>query len=226
MIKDEIHAIILARKNSKGIKNKNRILLNEKPMIYWTIMRALQSKKILHTWVSSDSEKILSISKKLGAEVICRPSKFSKDTSSSESAWIDAIKQIYKQKKYPKIIVGLQVTSPFRKVNHIDDAIKKFKIEKYDSMFSSSIIKDHFIWKYNNKKLLPNYDVNNRKPRQKIKSQYLENGSIYIFKTEKFLKHKSRLFGKIGNFIMSKKYSFQIDTIEDAQIVNSIMKFR
>ena len=224
MRKNEIHAIILARKNSKGIKDKNILLINKKPMIYWTIISAILSKTISTTWVSSDSKKILNISKKLGANIISRPSKFSKDNSSSESAWIDAVKQIYKKKKYPEIIVGLQVTSPIRKINHIDLAIKKFKQKGYDSLFSSTTIKDHFIWKYQNKKLQPNYNINKRKPRQKIKSQYLENGSIYIFKTKKFLQNKSRLFGNIGNFVMSKKYSFQIDTIEDAEIVNLMMK--
>ena len=28
--------------------------------------------------------------------------------------------------------------------------------------------------------------------------QYIENGSIYIFNREKFLKQRTRLFGKIG----------------------------
>ena len=102
MIKNEIHAIILARKNSKGIKDKNILLINKKPMIYWTIISAILSKTISTTWVSSDSKKILNISKKLGANIISRPSKFSKDSSSSESAWIDAVKQIYKKKNIQK----------------------------------------------------------------------------------------------------------------------------
>ena len=33
-------AIIPARKNSKGIKNKNLKKFNKKPLIYWTIQAA------------------------------------------------------------------------------------------------------------------------------------------------------------------------------------------
>ena len=46
------HSIILARGESKGIKNKNLRKINNKPLIYWSILKSLNSKKIHHTWVS------------------------------------------------------------------------------------------------------------------------------------------------------------------------------
>ena len=44
-----------------------------------------------------------------------------------------------------------------------------------------------------------------------MKYQIIENGSIYIFSTKKFLKYRNRLFGKIGIYPMSKLNSLQID---------------
>ena len=58
-MKNIYHSIILARGDSKGIKNKNLQILNGKPLIYWSIKKSLEYKKISQTWVSSDSEKIL-----------------------------------------------------------------------------------------------------------------------------------------------------------------------
>ena len=84
--KEKFIAIILARGGSKGIKNKNIISVNKKPLIYWSIKTCLNSKLIDNVWVSSDSKKILDISKKFGAKAIIRPKRFSKDTSSSEEA--------------------------------------------------------------------------------------------------------------------------------------------
>ena len=77
------------------------------------------------------------------------------------------------------------------------------------------------VWKTKGKKLIPNYKKRN--VRQKNKTQYLENGSFYIFSKKNFIKKKIRLFGKIGNFIQSKLKSFQIDTHEDLFIVNTLM---
>ena len=55
-------------------------------MIEWTISSALQSKRVNKVVVSSDSQKILSISKKLGAEIVLRPKNISGDLVATESA--------------------------------------------------------------------------------------------------------------------------------------------
>ena len=95
--------------------------------------------------------------------------------------------------------------------------------KRFDSMFTSAVINDHFIWKKNkSKNLIANYNYKNRKPRQLIEEKFLENGSFYIFKTEKFLKFKCRLFGKIGTYEMSKIKSFQIDDMQDLNIMKAL----
>ena len=57
-------AIITARKNSKGIKNKNIKKLNNKPLIQYTFESANNSKLITDIIVSTDSNKIIELSKK------------------------------------------------------------------------------------------------------------------------------------------------------------------
>ena len=51
-------AIIPARKSSKRLKNKNFKNFNGKPLIYWTIQKALKSKYIDKILVTTDSEII------------------------------------------------------------------------------------------------------------------------------------------------------------------------
>ncbi len=47
----------------------------------------------------------------------------------------------------------------------------------------------------------------------------------FIFLTKKkFLKNQNRLFGKIGFYLMEKYKGFQLDTLEDVKIINSIFK--
>ena len=86
-------AIILARGGSKGIPGKNIKLFLGKPLLAWSIIQAKLSKKIYEVYLSSDSDKILSIGVKYGAIPIKRPNKISGDTAKSEDAVIHALKK-------------------------------------------------------------------------------------------------------------------------------------
>lgn len=215
------HSIILARGGSKGIKNKNLKKVGGKPLIFWSIKASLNSKKISKTWVSSDSDKILKYASKLGADIIRRNSRLSNDSASSEVAWLHAVKHIEKQFVFDNV-VGMQPTSPIKSSLDLDKALLKFEREKFDSLVSTTPIKDYFVWTQK-KKLIPLYDQNNRKRRQEISTKYLENGSFYIFNKDKFKKQKNRLFGIIGQFIQNKTKSFQVDDLEDLFIVHSLL---
>ena len=142
----KVFCIILARGGSKQIKNKNLVKIKSKPMIYYTISQALNSKMVSQVWVSSDDRKILSYSSKLGSKIIKRPSKYASDFSSSESAWLHAIKFIRKIGENPDLILAPQVTSPKRPKGIFDKVIKFFVNKKYDSLMSSNKINPPNIW--------------------------------------------------------------------------------
>ena len=216
-------AIILARGGSKGIKNKNLRKINKKPLIYWSIKQCLNSKKIKETWLSSDSHKILDYAKRNGVNIIKRPKKYASSNSSSESAWLHAVAFLEKKKKFFNSVLGIQPTSPIRGKKDFDNAISFFYKKKLDSLFSSTVIRDFFYWEKNKKNFLANYNYQLRKPRQKIKEKFLENGSFYIFNKDKFKIKKNRLFEKIGTYVQEKYKSFQLDEIHDYYILEAIM---
>ena len=74
-------AFIFARGGSKRLKNKNVKLLNNKPLIYYSIKIAQELKIVSDVYVSSDDKNILKISKKYGANIIKRPKYLSKSNS-------------------------------------------------------------------------------------------------------------------------------------------------
>ena len=57
--------IILARKNSQRLKNKNILKIKNLKLIEFTIIAAIKSKKFKKIIVSSDDEKILNLKKKI-----------------------------------------------------------------------------------------------------------------------------------------------------------------
>ena len=218
-------AIIPARGGSKGIPKKNIINFCGKPLIAWSILQVLNTPEIDSVFVSSDSDEILNIAKKYGAEQIKRPVQISGDEASSESAVVHALKVIG---GHIETIVMPQVTSPLRKLNDLSRAVRQFKKEGMDSFFSGSILGDFLIWQKDPSGILNsfNYDYAKRGRRQDRKPQFLENGSFYIFKPEIILKTGNRLGGDIGIFLMDFWQSFEIDSTEDIEMVSMLFNIK
>ena len=217
----KVVALIPCRKNSKGIPNKNMINFSGKPLIYWTLKSLKDSKIIDDVYVTSDSDRILNYSKKFKVKTIKRPNKLATSKSMSENAIMHAIKKIKINYDY---IVFAQVTSPLRPKNIFDKSLKHFFKNKFDSLFSSTKVKNNFLWKMKGIKLNPNYNIKHRKMRQQINNIYCENGSFYIFSKKGFLKNKNRLFGKIGTYELDKVYASDIDEIIDLKLCELIKK--
>lgn len=222
-----IVTIILARGGSKNIPKKNIIDFCGKPLIAWSIQQAMKVKENSGVWVSSDDKKILSIAKKYGANVIIRPKKLATDYSTSESGWIHAIKKIERVTKMNiDLVVGMQPTSPVREPSDIRKGIRIFQKYRYDSMFSASEIGDFLIWTRNKKNQLigVNHDIKKRTRRQEFPTQYVENGSFYIFKPEILMKSKKVLSGQIGIIETEFWKSFEIDDVSDIEFCETLMK--
>nr|MDJ0602000.1 acylneuraminate cytidylyltransferase family protein [Crocosphaera sp.] len=65
-----------------------------------------------------------------------------------------------------------------------------------------------------------NYDYRHRPRRQDMNPQYVENGSIYIFKPWVLKETQNRLGGKISLYIMSEMAALEIDSLDDFQMLD------
>ena len=91
-------AIILARSNSKRIKNKNIIKIKRKHLIGWLIQKLKKSNFFNEIIVSTNSNKIKKISEYYGAKVPFLRSKLnSSDYATTNDALLETLK------KYKKI---------------------------------------------------------------------------------------------------------------------------
>ena len=92
--------LIPARIGSKRVKLKNMINFFGKPIIYYSIKTALNSKLFDKIIVSTDSKKIAKIANKYGAETpFIRPKSISSDSSSD----FEVLNHFYKFTKLQKI---------------------------------------------------------------------------------------------------------------------------
>ena len=217
-------AVILARGGSKGIPKKNIIDFCGKPLLAWTIEHCLDGG-VDSVYVSSDSDKILKVGEEYGAVSINRPEEISGDTATSESGWLHALEVIEEKTTNLDWILAPQVTSPLRSADDIRNGFEIAKSGKFDSLFSCSIAEDLFFWEESSGNLdSVNYDWRNRKRRQDIPKQYIENGSFYLFRPEVLRKNNNRFGGRIGVVEMEFWKMFEIDSMDDLRMCSALMK--
>ena len=158
--------------------------------------------------------------------MIHRPGAISGDRATSEEALHHAINFLERRESYcPDLVVFLQCTSPIRSDGDIDAAIELVLETNADSLLS--VCRFHrFIWRTDHGRPTSlNYDYRNRKLRQQRSDEFIENGSIYIFKPEVLRKYNNRLGGKIELYEMDDFSSIEIDTWEDFVLCEAILKY-
>ena len=221
----ETIAIIPARGGSKGIPGKNIKSLGGKPLIAHSILDTMEAQQVDRIYVTTDDAEIAQVSTDYGAKIIHRPAELANDTASSESALIHALTEIEKSGINPELIVFLQCTSPLRTGLDIDRAIEQMRSENADSLLSVSP-SHRFLWhKVDNEAQSINYDYRHRPRRQDLNPQYMENGSIYIFKPWVLKELNNRLGGKISLFVMDEDQNWEIDSLQDFQYIEFLMNY-
>lgn len=217
-------AIIPARSGSKGLPNKNILMLGNKPLIAYTIEAALKSNEFERVIVSTDSLEYKYIAEKFGAEVFMRREELSNDKASSFVVIEDVLNKIGTTIDY---FVLLQVTSPFRNENHIKESIKLFEdgINEYDFLVSmqksdksSSLIKPIY-----DSGTLEEYNIDYSNYSRQKYDEYHPNGAIFIGKVKEYLEQK-HFFGKRSKaYFMNKEDSIDIDDSLDFEIAITIL---
>lgn len=223
----KILTIIPARSGSKGIKNKNIVNLNRKPLIYYTINEALKSKYITRIIVSTDDEEIANIAKELGAEVpFLRPSFLAEDTSKTIDTIIYSIEKLKEIGQEYDYVVLLQPTQPLRRSWHIDEAIELIINKKETSLVSVSKVKEHpiLIRKIDENGYVKNLlNESSTKRRQDFEDFYKVNGAIYINKIDENLTKDTSLNDNKLAYIMDEKYDIDIDEHNDLYLAEIML---
>ncbi len=218
-------AIIPARSGSKGLPNKNILMLLDKPILAYTIEAAIKSKSFEKVIVTTDSLEYKEIAKKYGAEVVIRNEELSNDNASSYMVIKDILdKNLELEYDY---FVLLQPTSPFRNSEHIIESIIKFEknINNFDFLVSvaESSKSSVLIKEIAQDESLKNYDIDfSNYKRQKFK-EYYPNGAIFIGKKEEYLLKKDFFGKKSIAYFMNKEDSIDIDDRLDFELAILVM---
>jgi len=216
----ECIAIIPARGGSKGIPRKNLLSVAGRPLMSYVLGEALAAKRVSRVVVSTDDAEIAAVARGAGAGVVERPVEISGDGASSEAALTHALADLEKRDGYrPDLMVMLQCTSPLTLAKDIDGAIATMLDEGGDSCFSASPF-FHFLWRREAGGAAAGigHDATRRQRRQDMEPRYLENGAIYVMRTEGFRKSQFRFFGKTVIHAMPAERHLEIDDPADVAL--------
>ncbi len=216
---------ICMRGGSKGVLNKNLRKLHGKPLMAYTIERALESGLFEHMVVSTDSDRIAETAKSFGAEAwFLRPTELATD----EAPKLPVIRHVlveaenYYDRQFD-VIVDLDVTSPLRNVGDINGAYQQFLDENADILITGCPARKNpyfnMVEKVNGlTRIVKELDKLPTR-RQDAPQVFDVNASIYIWKRHTLLESKTLLTDRTSLYVMPEERSMDIDTALDWEFV-------
>ena len=226
-----ILGVIPARGGSKSVPRKNLALLNAKPMVYYTIEAAQQSKLLTHFVVSSEDVEIIKVAQSFGAPApFIRPAELATDEAPSLPVVQHAVREVERREGITfDYVVLLQATSPLRTGADIDAALEKLIATGADSVVSVVRVAHHHParMRFIENDLLVQLPMGEQKEmqrRQDLPPVYIRNGAIFATRRSVVMDQNSML-GKVSRpYVMPESRSANVDTKFDFLVVEVMMQ--
>ena len=196
-------AIILIRKNSKGLTDKNIKSFCGKPLCFYTIDIAINSGVFDEIWISSDSQVYLDLCREEYEEK-CKYIIRNKEVASDSSTTYETLECLFNNIKEDFIFMNLQVTSPLRKIEHVEEVMKMFKGCDHIVFFSELKYSKSLFMNLNDGYLLPSRHGGDYR-RQDELSYIYPNGSMWMSTKNNYLKDKT-FYTKKLRFMKWKRF--------------------
>lgn len=178
-------ALVPARGGSKRFPRKNLAMLGGRPLLAWTIERAMSSGIFDTVFVSSEDGDILETARRFGASVFERPEFLAGDLIPLEPVCLDAAARI-EHLGYTDIFLLLP-TSPFRTPESIRATWEEHLAMGSDSLMSVLACPHPPQWALRMREgrwLVPGDPENYHKERKALETLYRHDGAYNISRIE------------------------------------------
>ncbi len=225
---NKVLVIIPARGGSKGIPHKNIKELGDKPLICYSIDVARQLTSDENICVTTDDDAIIKVVEDYGLKVpFKRPDYLATDTCGSNEVLQHAY-QFYQEKgaQYD-LIVLLQPTSPFRR---IDDVIGS--IDLYEPSLDMVVtVKETAANPYyncyeedSNGYLVVSKGDGQIMRRQDAPPAYEWNGAVYVINPIRLMEVGLAGLTKVKKYVMDDLHSIDLDTMFDWKVAELVLR--
>ena len=217
-------AIVLIRSGSEGLKDKNIKPFCGKPLCFWTIEHALETRVFDDVWISSDSQHYLDL---CSSEFGSKCTYMLRDTSlalSTTTSYRTIENLLLTSSEGDLTFVNLQVTSPIRTSLQIREALELYHSSGADHLVTfSKSTKSNSLMMESNKDgwLLPSRHGGDYRRQDELVYLY-PTGSIWVSSKSAYLRDKTFYSEKTKIYKVGKLYSYEIDDQLDFLVCESL----
>ena len=224
----DILGVIPARGESKSIPRKNLANLAGKPLLAYTAECALKSRTLTRVILSTDDTEIAEIGQGYGLEVpFLRPPELAQDQTLIVPVLQHLLKWLEENENYhPDVLVLLQPTSPFRRPQHVDQAVRLLIDNDADTVVSVVQVPHNFV-PGSQMQLVDGMLQLNSPDRPVLRRQekpvlYARNGPAVLAIRPDLVKAGELYTGRTWPLVMDKICSVDIDSPEDLLIAEHL----
>lgn len=213
--------LVPARGGSKGIPGKNGRLLGGVPLLARAVRAGQEAGCVDRILVTTDSEDLAAIGAWAGADVpFLRPAELARDDTPMLPVMQHAVRHVLEGGWEPDLVLLLQPTAPFRRVEDLRTAVARLWSEEgADSIVSVERVpahfSPHFVMKVEEGRLLPFLPDGLRVTRrQDAPPAYTRNGQFYVTRTACLMEGNS-IYGDRCIPYETTHPAANLDTLED-----------
>ncbi len=219
-------AVIPARSGSKRIKNKNITKVYGKPIIYYVIKKLIKSKIFDKIIVSTDSEKIIKLSNKYGAETPFRRPKYLSGDKTRASSVIKHSINYFKRKNINfEYVCCIYPTSIFLDTSNISKGIKLLEKNKKKSFVITITQYKHPLeraFEYSKNIIKPIYPYKIKERTQDLKKFYHDAAQFYLGRSSAFENNLEPISKLSIPIILESSNVLDIDNYNDLEFLKKI----
>jgi CMP-N,N'-diacetyllegionaminic acid synthase len=213
-----ILGLIPARGGSKGIPRKNLAPVGGKPLLAWTVEAAHAATELTRVVVSTDDDEIAAAA---GTDVLRRPPALAGD----ETPMLDVVRHAVGELE-PDIVVLLQPTSPLRRADHVDEAVRLLRESGADSVVSVVDVPHAYrpesLMDVVDGRVVPRSPATTRQAKERV---YARNGpAVLALRVDRL---RGDLYGgDCRPYVMDARDSLDVDTPFDLELADLLVRSR
>ena len=212
--------MIPARGGSKGVPRKNLAPVAGKPLLRWAIDTARGADTVTRIVVSTDDDEIAAAANDV--KVLRRPAEVAGD----ETPMLDVIRHVLEHVDPCDVLVLLQPTSPLRRSDHVDDAVRLLLETGADTVVSVVAVPHRYepssLMELRDGRLVARSEPSTRQAKESL---YARNGPAILALRPSSL-GEGLYTGDVVGYVMDERDSLDIDTPHDLELAEALLARR